>query len=258
MCHVQSGKYQMATANYDFGVTSEDSPYKGNLLANDTGGGSKRTVGSVTSGPGGIPNQSKYGATITYDLKTGAFVYDASKAPQLQELSAGQTIVDTFTYTLVGSGKKAETVSGFIVVKGINDGPTAAGDLKTTSEDTALTFAASDLLSNDKDIDKLDVLVVSAVGTASHGTVKLAIGQITYTPSSNYNGEDAFTYTISDGKGGTSTATVKVNVSPVNDAPVVPLFYDMAIHLVNRNVKNFKPNALNQLELRRVKVSDKK
>jgi peptide/nickel transport system substrate-binding protein len=44
----------------------------------------------------------------------------------------------------------------------------------------------------------------------------------------------------------------------MNDAPVVPLFYDMAIHLVNRNVKNFKPNALNQLELRRVKVSDKK
>ncbi|HKG68158.1 MAG TPA: ABC transporter substrate-binding protein, partial [Segetibacter sp.] len=43
----------------------------------------------------------------------------------------------------------------------------------------------------------------------------------------------------------------------MNDAPVVPLFYDMAIHLVNRNVKNFKPNALNQLELRRVMVSDK-
>lgn len=43
----------------------------------------------------------------------------------------------------------------------------------------------------------------------------------------------------------------------MHDAPVVPLFYDMAIHLANRNVKNFKPNALNQLELRRVMVSDK-
>ncbi len=40
----------------------------------------------------------------------------------------------------------------------------------------------------------------------------------------------------------------------INDAPVVPLFYDMAIHLVNKNVKNFRPNALNQLELRRVKI----
>ncbi len=40
----------------------------------------------------------------------------------------------------------------------------------------------------------------------------------------------------------------------INDAPVVPLFYDMAIHLVNENVYNFKPNALNLLELRRVTV----
>ena len=39
----------------------------------------------------------------------------------------------------------------------------------------------------------------------------------------------------------------------INDAPVVPLWYDMVIHLVQPNVKNFKPNALNLLELRRVK-----
>ncbi|HEX8461290.1 MAG TPA: ABC transporter substrate-binding protein [Segetibacter sp.] len=40
----------------------------------------------------------------------------------------------------------------------------------------------------------------------------------------------------------------------INDAPVVPLWYDMAIHMVNNNVKNFKPNALNLLELRRVSI----
>ncbi len=40
----------------------------------------------------------------------------------------------------------------------------------------------------------------------------------------------------------------------IDDAPVVPLWYDMVIHLVNKNVKNFRPNALNQLELRRVEV----
>ncbi|MFN5135653.1 MAG: ABC transporter substrate-binding protein, partial [Chitinophagaceae bacterium] len=39
----------------------------------------------------------------------------------------------------------------------------------------------------------------------------------------------------------------------VNDAPVVPVWYDMVIHLVQPNVQNFKPNALNWLELRRVK-----
>jgi peptide/nickel transport system substrate-binding protein len=40
----------------------------------------------------------------------------------------------------------------------------------------------------------------------------------------------------------------------INDAPVVPLWYDMVIHLVQPNVKGFQPNALNLLELRRVKV----
>ena len=39
----------------------------------------------------------------------------------------------------------------------------------------------------------------------------------------------------------------------INDAPVVPLWYDMVVHLVQPNVKSFKPNALNLLELRRVK-----
>ncbi|MBL7694825.1 MAG: ABC transporter substrate-binding protein [Ferruginibacter sp.] len=39
----------------------------------------------------------------------------------------------------------------------------------------------------------------------------------------------------------------------IRDAPVVPLWYDMAIHLVHTHVKNFQPNSLNLLELRRTK-----
>jgi oligopeptide transport system substrate-binding protein len=39
----------------------------------------------------------------------------------------------------------------------------------------------------------------------------------------------------------------------INDAPVVPLWYDMAIHLVHTNIKDFKPNSLNLLELRRTR-----
>ncbi len=39
----------------------------------------------------------------------------------------------------------------------------------------------------------------------------------------------------------------------INDAPVVPLWYDMAIHLVHKNIRDFYPNSLNLLELRRTK-----
>lgn len=40
----------------------------------------------------------------------------------------------------------------------------------------------------------------------------------------------------------------------IQDAPVVPLWYDMAIHLVQPNVQGFHPNALNLLELRRTQI----
>jgi oligopeptide transport system substrate-binding protein len=42
----------------------------------------------------------------------------------------------------------------------------------------------------------------------------------------------------------------------IADAPVVPLWYDMAIHLVHTNIKNFPANSLNLLELRRPKKEE--
>lgn len=43
----------------------------------------------------------------------------------------------------------------------------------------------------------------------------------------------------------------------IKDAPVVPLWYDMVIHLVQPYVKNFTPNSLNLLELRKVRLVGK-
>ena len=45
-------------------------------------------------------------------------------------------------------------------------------------------------------------------------------GTITYTPNQDYNGADEFTYTVTSG-GVTETTTVTLNVTPVNDKPVV-------------------------------------
>ncbi|MFN8289542.1 MAG: ABC transporter substrate-binding protein [Chitinophagaceae bacterium] len=41
----------------------------------------------------------------------------------------------------------------------------------------------------------------------------------------------------------------------MNDAPVVPLWYDEVVRLVQPYVKDFRPNALNLLELRKTKLS---
>ena len=46
-----------------------------------------------------------------------------------------------------------------------------------------------------------------------------ADGSYTYTPNANFNGSDTFEYSVSDGNGGSDTATVAITVDPVNDAP---------------------------------------
>jgi hypothetical protein len=45
-------------------------------------------------------------------------------------------------------------------------------------------------------------------------------GSFTYTPDPNFNGTDSFIYEICDTGVACDTATVTVNITPVNDAPV--------------------------------------
>jgi ABC-type transport system substrate-binding protein len=43
----------------------------------------------------------------------------------------------------------------------------------------------------------------------------------------------------------------------IDDAPVVPLWYDIVVRLVQPEIKGFKPNALNLLELRRTDIAER-
>ncbi|MEA2028616.1 MAG: tandem-95 repeat protein, partial [Campylobacterota bacterium] len=91
-----------------------------------------------------------------------------------------------------------------------------------TNEDTSLTITADSLLANDTDADGDTLSITAVTATANtHGTVELVDGNIVFTPEANYNGEAKFDYTISDGNGGTDTATVTLNVESVNDVPVI-------------------------------------
>lgn len=98
-----------------------------------------------------------------------------------------------------------------------NTAPLAVDDLSETEEERAVVI---DVLGNDSDADG-DALAVSAVTAASYGSVVVNSDYtITYTPAANYNGSDSFTYTVTDGNGGSDTATVGIIISAVNDAPV--------------------------------------
>ncbi len=91
-----------------------------------------------------------------------------------------------------------------------------------TQAGTILKIAASNLLANDTDADG-DSLAVSSVGSVTHGTVALnSSGDVVFTPASGYTGSANFSYSVSDGRGGSDSATVLLSVSPeANAAPVI-------------------------------------
>jgi hypothetical protein len=125
------------------------------------------------------------------------------------------------SYTVSDGNGGAASALVTITVNPVNDAPTAVADAFTSPEDTVLVLVVAQLTANDGDVDGDDILVTDVGTTATtHGSVALVAGSITYAPDADYNGPADFSYTISDGHGGTATASVQVTVLPGDDAPV--------------------------------------
>ena len=152
---------------------------------------------------------------------------------------------DSFTYTISDGQGGLSQATVNLVVAAVNDGPVAVGDALNAIEDTPLVISAASLLANDTDIDG-NTLTVQSVTNGANGTVTLNNGSITYLANSNYNGADSFSYTISDGQGGLSQATVNLTVGAVNDAPIAmnDNFQTNADQLLTGNLFNDNGNGI--------------
>jgi hypothetical protein len=96
----------------------------------------------------------------------------------------------------------------------------AANELKAANEDNSLVISAASLIA-DSTNPSGTALSVTSIGNASHGTVSMVNGNITFVPAANFSGIARFDYTLSDSSGHSSTATVTVDVAPVADAPAL-------------------------------------
>ncbi|MCX6243945.1 MAG: Ig-like domain-containing protein [Bacteroidetes bacterium] len=99
--------------------------------------------------------------------------------------------------------------------------PVAVNDSATIMEDTQATI---NVLANDTDCDNnINPGNLSIIAAPVHGNamVVLNTGNITYTPALNYYGKDTLRYRICDYTNLCDTASVFLNVLPVNDPPVV-------------------------------------
>ncbi len=137
---------------------------------------------------------------------------------------------DAFTYRASDGALSSVPATVSITVTAVNDAPVAVNDTLVTDEDTAGSVT---VVANDSDADG-DTLVVSAASNGANGSVSFSGGSVTYTPAANFSGSDAFGYTVSDGNGGTATATVAVTVTAVNDPPVLlPATFSVAENAAN-------------------------
>jgi hypothetical protein len=188
------------TAVADTFTVAEDTPVSLNLLGNDSiapDTGETLTVTAIT--------QPLYG---TSTLVNGVVGYTPN---------ANYFGPDTFTYTISDGNGGTSTATISITVTPVNDPPTAVDDSATVAKDT--TNNRVNVLANDSIApDTSETLSVTAVGTASHGTVTIAAGgsAVLYTPTAGYEGPDSFSYTISDNQGATATATVTIFVGRHN------------------------------------------
>ena len=88
-----------------------------------------------------------------------------------------------------------------------------------TNEDTPLAILV-DSVATDPDGDGLTYATFDATSAQGGTIVKTTTTELTYTPAANFNGQDSFKFSVTDGIDTSNIATITVNVNPVND-PVV-------------------------------------
>jgi hypothetical protein len=194
------------TASDDSATTDEDTTVTVDVVANDSDqDGDPLDVTAITNGPshGTARITGPSDDTIRFDPGENA----TSDVSITYEASDGNGGTDTATLR--------------VAIIPVNDAPSASDDSATTDEDTTVTV---DVIANDTDVDE-DGLNVSAITSdPSHGTARItgaSNDKIEFTPGNDATADVSITYEASDGNGGTDTATLRVAIIPVNDAPVV-------------------------------------
>ncbi|MBK1810420.1 tandem-95 repeat protein [Clostridium sp. YIM B02505] len=189
---------------------NEDTTLNGTVTGSDVDGDSLSYY--VVTGPAH--------GTLTIN-EDGTFTYKPNK---------DYNGTDSFTFKSNDGQLDSLPATVNLTVKPINDAPTSNGQTLNTNEDKVLTGT---LTGTDIDGDILKYYVVS--GT-SHGTLNINLdGTFTYTPNKDFNGQDSFTYKVNDGTVDSALATVIINISPVNDAPIA---YGQSLNVDEDNVLN--------------------
>jgi hypothetical protein len=170
------------------------------LLTNDTDLDGDTLI--ITGASGGVHG------TASFNTQTNTVTFTPT---------AGYTGPASFIYSISdGKGGVASGTVSLNVTAPPNNAPVANNDSGySTVQGNALTIQASSLLINDTDLDG-DTLTITGIvaGSAANGlaTFNAQTNSISFVPTAGYVGAASFSYSVSDGRGGTATANVSLNV----------------------------------------------
>ncbi|MDY6982626.1 MAG: DUF4347 domain-containing protein, partial [Pseudomonadota bacterium] len=199
----------------------------GNVLSND----SDPDPITVTAVAGGTVGGQ---VTLTFGKVTiasnGSFTYELTDSDRIQALAAGEILRDSISYTATNADGEKLSATLVITINGLNDAPVAKDNTRGIDIDNTGGLTGN-VLRNDRDIDR-DTLNVSGFVQGSTTGVVATPTELTYgTLTLNANGSyvytlksgvtlgtedqltEVVTYTVSDGNGGTDTATLTIVIS---------------------------------------------
>ncbi len=194
----------------DTATTDEDTPVTIDVVANDLS-----TEGLVVPASVAIDTPPANGVALANG--DGSVTY----TPNLNFNGS-----DTFTYTVADdAGNVSLPATVTVTVTPVNDAPVAVPDSATTLQGNPVVI---NLVANDTDVDNVPPtpanagLTVIAFTNPANGVLDTQGSDQTveYTPNPLFTGIDTFTYTITDGNGGSATGNVTVTVLPLNQPPV--------------------------------------
>lgn len=196
------------------------------------------TMGNITiaSNAGGVLTLTSAGGTATsaeWNAALQAVTYEnTSDTPT--------TTTRVIDFQVYSDPFNSNVLSNEVNITAINDAPVAQASSVTTDEDTPYTFTLSDFQFTDFEDDSLVSIQISGLNLATGDTLTVDQGagavavtdgmtitaaqlaSLIYTPAADENGaaRSTFDFSVNDADSGTQTATMTINVTSVNDAPV--------------------------------------
>ena len=214
-----------------------------NVMSNDLGGNAKSLYSIDDGGTGAMTDLLQSNVTTSWEqtadgnwirINAGLIEYriddgshTAGSARDVDTLNQGETINDSFVYSIRMANGTLSEATVTISITGTNDGPVAHADIAVTTENQCVLV---DVLANDTDVDIGHVFTLTSVDALppGQGSVTIQNNQLKFDPGTDFDhlaqGATATVivhYTMQDEWGAPSSSTATITVTGVNDAPVV-------------------------------------